>query len=184
MAQERIDAYVHAGITLGQIDGDNSGSYNHAGLHAGVGTSFALTADKRNPFRMIVEINYANKGSYVKSIDRTIDLSYVELPLMLSYTMDQFRAAAGVAPALLVRSSVSASGVYDPASSDNYRRFDRLPLTAELRYKLKSGLFVSGRWQSSMLTIAHESGTGTYRLFRSNKGQFHRLVTLSIGYQF
>lgn len=184
-AQDRFDAAAKVGINLGQIDGDNSGPYNHYGIHAGVASSFSLDKRGRSPWRMVIELNYSHKGSYVKSIDRTINLSYIELPLMMGYSMGNLRGSAGISPAVLIKANVTESGgVYDSQSSKNYLKFDRIPFTTDVKYLMNQNWFISARFQSSLITIANESGTGTYRLFRGNKGQFHRLINLSIGYQF
>ena len=48
-AQGRFDASVFGGMNMCQIDGDGAGSYNHSGLHAGVGTSFTMGSDLGTP---------------------------------------------------------------------------------------------------------------------------------------
>ncbi len=182
--QNRFDAYAHIGFNACQIDGDQSGPYNRFHLMGGVGTQFPLSKDSRNPFRMIVELNYSGKGSYVKQIDRTIDLSYVEIPLMLGYNAGSFRLAAGFAPAILIKSHVEDHNVFDPIQSDNYRKWDRLPFLLDFQYKTTDHLWLGVRFQTSLLTIARQSGSGTYRISRSNMGQFHKLLSLSVGYKF
>lgn len=180
----RFENYIQAGLNMCQIDGDNSGPYNRFHLKGGVGTQFSPAKDPSSHLKMVVELAYSARGSYVTQIDRTIDLSYVEMPLMLAYSADRFRLGAGFAPAILIRSHVEAHGVFDRESSENYRRWDRLPFVADFRYNLGDSWSLGARFQTSLLTIAHESGSGTYRIFRSNKGQFSRFITLSLAYRF
>lgn len=188
MAQGRFDAAISAGMNMSQIDGDGAGRYSHVGLRAGIGTSFSLSRDTESPWRMVVELAFAQKGSEVNRSDfrRSINLSYVEVPLMLSYnTMNnRLRLAAGVAPAVLVRAAVNDDGIENTALQDNYRKTDLLPLTATARYRFTDHLCLEGRYESSMLSISKEEGQGTYRILRSNKGTFSRVITIGLAWQF
>ena len=185
-AQGRFDAHVFAGMNMCQIDGDASDGYSHLGLRAGVGTSFALEDDLTTPWRMVVELAYTNKGSYVKKSNQTISMSYIEIPILISYnTMeDRLRIAAGVAPAYCVRFQVSTAGVEETGWNLNANIFDLLPLTFSLRYRFADHLGIEGRYQYSALSVTRDTGAGTYFLFRSNKGCFHNLVSLSLTYTF
>ena len=185
-AQERFDACLFAGLNMCQIDGDGAGSYNHPGLRAGVGTSFSLESDVRSPWRMVVEIAFTNKGSYIGAYDRTLSVNYVEVPVMLACcAMDgRLRLAAGVAPAVRVSSQVTDSGIEDRPASDNFAAGDWLPLTASVRYLFSDHLGIEGRYQNSMISITKQNGSGTYRIFRSNTGCFNNLLSVGLVYQF
>lgn len=186
-AQNRFDFTAFAGANMCQIDGDRSDGYGHPGLRAGVGTSFALGDDLGSPWRMVVELAFSNKGSYIKQYDRSISLSYIELPVMISYsTLDgQLRLAAGVAPAVKVKEKVTLEGNSDiGASSNDFAAVDWLPLTASARYLVTDHLGLEVRYQCSALNIANSNTSGTYFLLRSNKGLFHRLVNIGITYTF
>lgn len=185
-SQSRFDATVFAGLNMCQIDGDGAGSYNHMGLRAGVGTSFTLGYDIRSPWRMVVELAFSNKGSHIDAYDRNLSASYIELPLMMSYNLldGRLRVAAGVAPAVLVGSSVTNYGAEDLPSQENFTAFDWLPLTASIRYRFFDHLGFEVRYQNSFLSITKENGSGSYRLFKDNKGCFSRLVSFALTYQF
>lgn len=182
MAQGRFDAAISAGLNMGQIDGDGAGTYNHPGLRAGVGTSLDLGSN----WRPVLELAYTQKGSFIEAYNRRLSADYVEFALMMSYNAlnDRLRLAAGVAPGVLVRAKVTNGEAIDQPSTDNFSRMDWLPLTAALRYRLADHLCVEARWQNSMLGVTKEAGSGTYRIFRSNKGVFHRLVTFGLSYTF
>jgi hypothetical protein len=184
-AQERFDATVFAGLNMSQIDGDGAGSYNHPGLRAGVGTSFAL-GDVQSPWRMVVELAFTNKGSHIEDYDRKLSASYIELPIMISYNFfdNKMRIAAGVAPAVLVGSKVTNYGAEDIPSQENFTSFDWLPVTVGFRYRLFDHLGVEVRYQNSLLSITKENGSGTYRIFKDNKGCFSRLVSFVLSYTF
>ena len=185
-AQGRFDAHVFAGLNMGQIDGDRSDGYSHPGLRAGVGTSFALGEDLGSPWRMVVELAFTNKGSYVKGTDQSMSMSYVEIPIMMSYnTMeDRLRIAAGIAPAYLVGVKVTTAGVEETGWNDNAAAIDWLPLTFSLRYLFTDHLGIEVRFQYSALSVTKNTGSGTYFLFRSNKGCFHNLLGFGLTYKF
>lgn len=181
-AQNRFDASIFAGLNMGQIDGDAAGSFNHPGLRAGVGTSW----DIGGGWRPVVELAYTQKGSTVSQYNRRLSADYVEIALMLSYNTfgDRLRLAAGVAPGVLVRAKVTNGDEIDQPSTDNFNRVDWLPLTLTGRYRFTDHLCFEARWQNSMLSVTKENSSGTYRIFRSNKGAFHRLLTFGLAYQF
>ena len=180
-AQNRFDAAAFVGLNLSQVDGDGAGHYNHLGLRAGVGSSFDLGAS----WRIGVELAFTQKGAQTANTG-SIDLQYIEMPILLSYSLldDQLRIAAGVAPAVLVASKVTFDGIEDPIHSANYKRIDGLPITVALRYRFADHWCIDGRWQNSMLSVSKSNAVGTYRLFRSNKGTFSRLLTIGVAYQF
>ena len=184
-AQGRFDATAFAGLNMSQIDGDGAGSYNHMGLRAGVGTSFAL-GDVQSPWRMVVELAFTNKGSHIEDYDRKLSASYIELPIMISYNFldNRMRVAAGVAPAVLVGSKVTNYGAEDIPSQENFTAFDWLPITVGLRYRFFDHLGIEARYQNSLLSITKENGSGTYRIFKDNKGCFSRLVSFALTYTF
>ena len=188
-AQQRFDATAFFGANFSQIDGDGAGNYNHLGLRGGVGTSFHFGWDERTPWRMVVELAYTQKGSNINSevLRRSISLDYVELPVMMSYTMldGTLRLAAGVAPAVLVRALVSdGAGEENVAQENNYKRFDWCPVTLSARYLFSYSIAAEVRFQTSMLSVVDQAASGTYRLFRDNRGAFNRTLTFGLAYCF
>lgn len=186
-SNRQFDLEIRAGANFCQIDGDESGNFNKIGFHASVGTSFPLSDDDR--WRFVVELGLTQKGSRIdnNNIDRHISLTYVEVPLMVAYDFmerQQLRIAAGVAPAILAKSNVTTDGSHDQLQSDNYKRLDLLPLCISLRYRFTDTFGFDIRLYNSLLNIANENGTGTYRIFRSNKGQFNRLIQAGLTLNF
>lgn len=184
-AQERFVLTVFGGANFCQIDGDGDGGYSHLGLRGGVGTSFALTWDERSPWRMVVELAFTQKGSVIQHADfrRNIALNYVELPIMMSYTLlnRQLRLAAGVAPAVQVGAKVMDGGEERPEVEALFRRFDWLPLTFSIRYLLTENLAVEGRFQYSMLSVTAPANNANVPL---GKGDLNRVVSIGLGYVF
>lgn len=188
-AQERFDVSVMGGLNFCQIDGDDAGSYSHLGLRAGVGTSFFFGWDERTPWRMVVELAFSQKGSRIVRDDfqRTISLNYVELPIMMSYTLldRRLRLAAGVAPAVQVGASVlDYGGEHNAAHEANYKRFDYLPLVASARYLFTDNLGFELRFQTSMLSITEQNAHPAYRIVTSNTGSFNRAISAGLSYTF
>jgi len=185
---QRFDASAFFGANFSQIDGDGDGSYGHLGLRGGVGTSFYLGDEASSPWRMVVELAFTQKGSNIdnNSLDRVISLDYVELPVMMSYTLldGSLWLAAGVAPAVLVGARVSDLGVENTAQEANYKRFDWCPLTLAVRYLFSYSIAAEARFQTSMLSVVDEAASGTYRIFRDNKGAFNRSITFGLSYCF
>ena len=184
--QQRFDATLQAALNLCQVDGDDAGHYNHLGLRAGVSTSFTLTPDTRSPWRLEVGVAYSAKGSQMNHSDGVIALQYVELPILMTYNaMDgHLRIGAGVAPAVNVGTKVTFNGISSPNHEATYRPGDWIPFTVLLRYRFTDHLGIEGRWQTSLVSITSGTATGTYRLWRSNKGTFNRLLSIGLTYQF
>lgn len=185
--QKEFDFELRGGVNFCQIDGDASGSYNKIGFHGGVNTSFPLSDD--GSLRFIVEMGLTQKGSTINSssLSRTISLFYVEVPLMFAYDLldnQQLRICAGIAPAILAKSKVTTDGAYDIDQSNNYKRMDALPVCVSIRYRITDHIGVDARYYNSMLNTAKENGSGTYRIFRSNKGQFNRLLQAGLTINF
>ena len=180
---QHFDAKVFAGLNLCQVDGDDAGKYNHPGLRAGVGSSFAL-GEEDSPWRMVVELAYTQKGSHIEHNNGEISLQYVEVPVMLLLNMldNRLRLAAGVAPAVLVGAKVTFDKIENPAQAEKYKRMDWMPLTAEVSYRFTEHLVAEGRYQNSLLTVY--DGSGPYRIWTWNHGAFNRLLTLGLAYQF
>lgn len=188
-AQKSFDACLFGGVNFCQIDGDQAGSYSHLGLRGGIGTSFILSWDERTPWRMVVELAFTQKGSNIhrEGFRRTIALNYVELPVMMSYTLagDRLRLAAGVAPAVQVGALVvDNGGERNTAQAELYKRFDWLPVTFTARYLFTDNLAIEARFQNSMLSVTNPTASGVYRIFRENKGTFNRLVSVGLSYTF
>ena len=105
---------------------------------------------------------------------------------MMSYTLldGNLRLAAGVAPAIEVGARVMDAGAENAIQEDNYKRFDWCPLTFTARYLFSYNIAVEARFQTSMLSIVDEAASGTYRLFKDNKGAFNRNLYIGLAYCF
>ena len=182
-----FDYEIRGGINFSQIDGDGSGNYNKIGFHVGAGTSMPLSGDAR--WRLCVEVGLSQKGAHIVNdvFNRRISLLYVEVPLMLAYDFldsRNLRVSAGLSPAILAAARVTDDKALNNSHSNNYKLIDALPLTAGVRYRITDHIGVDLRYCNSMLNIAKENGSGTYRISRANKGQFNRLIQAGITISF
>lgn len=183
-----FDYSINTGLTMSQIDGDGSGHYNRFGFHVAVNTTFPLSSTN-DSFRMLVEIGLTQKGSTITGIDRQIGLTYVELPLLLTGRfpvgeVGSIRVGGGIAPAYLAKVSVKDGGVTNRTVEENYRTLDRLPLCLDVLYMANRHMGLGVRYYNSMLSVTHEESSGTYRVFRSNKGVFNRNILVYLNYKF
>ena len=188
-AQGRFDASIFGGANFSQVDGDDAGSYSLLGLRGGVGTSFFFGWDDRTPWRMVVELAFTSKGSNINNdvLHRRIELNYVEVPIMMSYTLleKRLRLAAGVAPAVLTGARVNDNGGERNTAVENlFRRFDWCPLTLSARYLFSYNLAVELRFQTSLISVSEPTAGTAYRIFRDNKGCFNRSLGIGVAYCF
>ncbi len=77
----RFTATIIAGVAFTQIDGDEDGSYSKVGFIGGArgGVKFGPRME------LATEILFSQKGSYIRNIDKTYHLDYVEVPVMFYY---------------------------------------------------------------------------------------------------
>ena len=185
-AQNRFDAALALGVNLGQIDGDNSGHYTHFGIHGGIQTSFALSPDPDGKLRMLLELGVTQKGANKANTSIHTDLLYVEIPILITYSLfsSRLRLGVGWAPAILARAKVTDAGVRDPASEKAYRRMDWVPLCADITYFFNRHWAASARINASFLSIMDNPSHGTYRVFRNNKGAFNNYLSFNLIYRF
>lgn len=185
---QQFDFSARGGINLCQIDGDSDGNYSHIGFNVGINTTFPLSHSNPN-LRMLVELGITNKGSVVSNINRHISCTYFEVPILVTYSIgnissNSLRIGAGIAPAFLGWASVTDYNIHNQLLEQNFLRLDRLPLCLDAQYRMNSHWGIDIRYTNSFLSIVKEAGSGTYRLFRSNKGVFNNILAASLTYRF
>ncbi|MDZ7742314.1 MAG: outer membrane beta-barrel protein [Bacteroidota bacterium] len=101
-AQE-FEGGVHLGLVASQVQGDNYGGYNKAGLYLGGYVSYQFS--KHGIVQM--ELDYIQKGSRKIPGENEIDtyklnIHYVELPVLYQYIINEkFSVEAGLALGVL-----------------------------------------------------------------------------------
>lgn len=148
---QRFEGGAIAGLSTGQIDGDNSSGYERVDFTLGGWVAFPLN----NNFSLRAEMAYIGKGSRIVQNNvyekRTV-LRYIEFPFLIRYQFWQdFTAAAGPAPAFLFFSRMEENGAELPDTPyDNFNRFDIAGLV-DIGYIFTENLQISMRWSYSML---------------------------------
>lgn len=180
-----FDFSFNGGLNMCQIDGDRSGNYNKMGYRFGFNSSFPLG---EGGFRMLVEVGVSQKGSTIQSMNRSISTTYIEVPVMLAYRYEMgsssIRGGVGFAPAVLGKASVKDGSTPNSAVEENFKAVDALPFVLDVQYRFNEHWGLEGRFYTSLLPITKEAPVATYRIFRSNLGAFHRLLSFGVSYTF
>lgn len=158
-AAQRINAYVSAGATASQIEGDELKGFDKWGFAGSVG-AFASITDNGRWFASL-EAGYARRGAYNHSGDpynAKFILDYVDIPFTI-YFKDPYGGiliGAGPVYSRLVqqRGEMAINPEYFvPDTSDLTFLKNDLALALELRFTIWRGLQMSVRYQYSLLAI-------------------------------
>jgi len=171
---------LFAGLSASQLDGDNWGGYNKAGISFGIYTNAKLN----NYVDVQLELKYIQKGS--KSDEETDNvfyhskLNYIELPIFLKYKfLGRFSANVGVAAGYLQKATENKDRIGDEPAKPPFDKFEFSGL-AGLEYQLTDNLFFNLRFNYSMLPIRSHPGDQVYYL---NRGQYNNVLTFAVYYQ-
>lgn len=158
----RFTASIVAGANFSQIDGDEDASYSKVGFNGGArgGVRFG------NRMELCTEILFSQKGSYIKSIDKTYHLDYMEVPVLFYYkdweAMDKknrkymrVMVGGGLSYSRLLNATIRQFGTRVEEGQPGYAKF----LSNDLMFMLDANIFFTRnwglniRWARSILTI-------------------------------
>ena len=171
-----------AGISTSQVSGDQLGGFNKVGFLVG-----AFTNKSISPLLSIqMEMTFIQKGSKNPKMNANsisdINLSYVEIPLLLKYQQSNTIAIeGGIETAFLISSS--DNDIYGKISATNTRKFNTtdIGIFIGLDYSISPRLILNSRISNSILPIrAHASGA----TFQLNKGQYNSVLSFTLHYNF
>lgn len=155
-------ASIVAGANFSQIDGDEDAAYSKVGFNGGArgGVRFG------DRMELCTEILFSQKGSYIKSLDKTYHLDYMEVPLLFYYK--DWEAAdknnrkymrvmigGGFSYSRLLNSTIKQYGTELEDGQSGYAKF----LSNDLMFMLDANIFftrnwgINVRWARSLLTI-------------------------------
>lgn len=155
-------ASIVAGANFSQIDGDEDAAYSKVGFNGGArgGVRFG------DRMELCTEILFSQKGSYIKSLDKTYHLDYMEVPLLFYYK--DWEAAdknnrkymrvmigGGFSYSRLLNSTIKQYGTELEDGQSGYAKF----LSNDLMFMLDANIFftrnwgINIRWARSLLTI-------------------------------
>ena len=173
---------IIAGISTSQVSGDQLGGFNKVGFLVG-----AFTNKSISPLLSLqMEMTYIQKGSDNPKMNENsisdINLSYVEIPLLLKYQQSNTIAIeGGFETAFLISSS--DNDIYGKISATNTREFNTtdIGIFIGLDYSIGARLRLNSRISNSILPIrAHASGA----TFQLNKGQYNSVLSFTLHYNF
>jgi hypothetical protein len=161
----RFTATIIAGANISQIDGDEDGAYSKVGFNGGArgGVRFG------DRMELCTEILFSQKGSYIRSIDKTYHLNYMEVPLLFYYkdweAMDKknrkymrVMIGGGFSYSRLLNYAVKQYGTTLEDGQPGYAKF----LSNDLMFMLDANIFFTRnwglniRWARSLLTIVEQ----------------------------
>jgi hypothetical protein len=162
-AQQRIQAYLNAGTTLSQVEGDELKGFSHLGFTGGVGAWIHL--DDRDRWALAVETDYncrgiANhKSSSENYYNIQLDLHYVDIPVTLFFhdPYGGLQIGLGMVYSRLVAQPHGTvffnPNFFIPDSSDMKFLKDDLAPAIEMRFTVWQNLKLSVRYQRSIIAI-------------------------------
>ena len=141
---QKFDANIEFGFNTAQIDGDLFAGYNKLGLHGGLAVEYALTNEWRIGSGLFYNALGSQKeiqiGSTTPEEQQKIQLTYVTVPLMVSYDLANnndrgWRFAGGLQASYLINSKIQ-----DRLDDAILEYFNELDISAALAvdYQLSS----------------------------------------------
>lgn len=156
---QRIHAYLAAGATLAQVEGDELKGFKKWGGTGGVGAIVNLTENGR--WRMGVEVDFAQRGFKNKTrnpYNINLTLNYIDIPLSFYFhdTHGGITVGAGMLYGRLVQQphgNVLFPSTFVPDTSDMSWLKNDLGVLLEFRFTVWRGLQLNLRWQYSVIPI-------------------------------
>ena len=158
---QRIHAYVAAGATLSQVEGDELKGFKKWGGTAGVGAMVNLTENNR--WRMGIEADFAQRGfrNNIKRKDTyvtSLTLNYVDIPITFHFhdTKGGLTVGAGFLYGRLVQQphgTLEYPSTFIPDTINMEFRKNDLAVLLDLRFTVWRGLQLNLRWQYSVIPI-------------------------------
>ncbi|MBQ4376611.1 MAG: porin family protein [Bacteroidales bacterium] len=160
---QRIGAFVSAGATASQIEGDELKGFKKWGFAGSVGAFARLSENDR--WHLSIEAGYARRGAYESSGDPktpyhiNLSLDYVDIPLTLFFKDPYGGIYIGVGPVYsrLVRQPHDEIAFnpdyFVPDISDMEFIKNDFAIAGEIRFPVWRGLMMSLRYQYSLIPV-------------------------------
>ena len=177
------------GLSTSQVDGDNLGGFNKAGLLVG---AFANTSiSEFYAFQM--EMTYIQKGSNNpkmndyehKNVGRPdISLSYIEVPLLLQYKQSEaLEIEGGLLSAYLIDGYYNDLTGVMPNEINPFISYD-VGLFLGLDYKYSDNISLNTRICNSVLPIGSEDYNHPTTYNSNRKGKYNSVLSFTLHYNF
>lgn len=158
-------ASIIAGINFSQIDGDEDAGYSKVGFNGGArgGIRFG------DRMELCTEILFSQKGSYIRAINKTYHLNYMEVPVLFYYkdweAVDKnnrkymrVMVGGGFSYSRLLNATIKQYGARLDEGQPGYINF----LSNDLMFMLDANVFFTRnlglnlRWSRSLISIAEK----------------------------
>lgn len=160
---QRIHAFVSAGATLSQIEGDELKGFSQGGLTGGVG---AITHfDRRQIWNLSIETLFSQRGAYNNTGDPySLDLrmNYVDIPLMVHFRdpWGGMLVGAGLKYSRLLeqptgRLKYNPQYFFPDTTDMDFLRND-LAAIVDIRFPVWRNLLLNIQWQYSLLAVKRD----------------------------
>ncbi|MBX2899028.1 MAG: PorT family protein [Cyclobacteriaceae bacterium] len=169
--------YIGSSVSGGNVYRTN------IGFHAGIFVQLPI----KDKFSLIPEVQYIQKGADVafsngfSSSTERINLNYIELPILLSYSpIKQINIDLG--PNFALMTSSKATGVFSNANLDNvYSKFD-FNISGGMRWNVASKVSVIGRYNYGLSKI--EENNNVVVNGKTTKATYsNRTIQFGLSYQ-
>lgn len=185
LAQESFNAGVLGGINASQIQGDNYGGFDKAGLLVGLFSN----VDVSQKINLQFELNYSQKGSRrnPKTDEGDTDffllrMHYIEVPVMARTNYKRFKFEAGAYYSQLIDHYLEdENGPFDIPEELNQFNNNDIGLLAGVYFQFTDNLVMNWRYSNSLIDF-REFDSGGQFLF--NTGMFHQYMSISLRYVF
>ncbi|MBT3207678.1 MAG: PorT family protein [Bacteroidetes bacterium] len=184
IAQE-FDGGVFAGLVSSQVDGDQYGGYNKAGFQVGAFVNRKLT----EKWGAQLELKYIGKGSRESDKKTGIiyyrsKLNYVEMPLLMNYSVDKFTFEGGIAGGVLINSGEEDES--GELSIEYTKEFNKIEISgvAGFNYHPWDKIYLNFRFSYSLLPIRQNLSDNIPTIYYHQKYSFNNLMSFAIYYQF
>lgn len=200
---QRIHAFVSAGVTANQIEGDELRNFKHYGISGGVGALAALSDNGQ--WGLSVEALFNQRGSHSSGDTRNylyrmhLTTSYVDIPVMIHWQdiRGGMLFGAGLSYGRLVEQPHGRMG-YDslffmPDTSDMTFLPSDFAVVLDARFTIWHGLQMGIRWQYSLLPVKRDwvfykyngvDANGNARYTSHANDCYNHSITVRLLYQF
>lgn len=156
---QRIHAYVAAGATVSQVEGDELKGFKKWGGTAGVGAMVRLSENGR--WKMSVEADFAQRGfrnNTRNPYDINLTLNYIDIPITFHFHDNKggLEVGAGLLYGRLVRQphgELDHPSTFIPDSTDMSFLKNDFAALLDLRFTVWRGLQLNLRFQYSIIPI-------------------------------
>lgn len=175
---------VVAGVVASQVAGDTYSGYNKAGAAAGAWVNLSLDES----WALQMEFDFIMKGSrHLQNPDKNdfitykLNMSYMEIPVLVHYKMKGMTLEAGLAASVLATKKETINGD-DLSVYGNTPGFKKQNVSFILGFQvpLKDRFKVGLRTSNSINSIREGQTSGYVKRLGSGYGQFHDLLMLSV----